>query len=718
MNIALSLNTAIKNKASSEDFATMNSTMIPSSITIDDFVAHISEGYAFTPAYLKKRGETYAHRNTESFVSAQLIAVDIDNSIEEVVSVKNIESESNVEQKLQRRVKRRRTENEGYVSIADVMRDEFVMNNLWCLYTSPSHKEDWHRFRLVFCLPEPIRDHVVYRRFVQAFIERFDADPVPSSAVSIFYGSTTAIVEARGNVLSLDTLERIMARREAVRSEERKTAIGVIGTPDPDVVRAMLERIPKKVSYMEWVKIISAIADRFDEETTVQLVEEWSAGYEGEVAYKVRHKLETIHFGTLVFIAKQYGWMPSPEFYAGFTAKEKHVVMTQLEQLASALYGWRYNVISGFVQYLDYEETYAGWQNADDRFVKSLLRRIRQEGLTVKIDQLWEILDSDFVPTFNPFVSYFESLPEWDGDDRIEQLVDAIPIVGHDGEERIRLANLVFKRWLIGAVACSVWNKPNHICPILQGDQGVGKTMFFEKIIPPELEDYVYSGDMGSDKDSAFRLADNFLIIDDELSSTNHKEVETIKRLVTQSFIKHRRPYARLAEARKRTASFCGTGNKSEFLTDETGSRRFPVIRADADIDRSVIEAMDKRQLWAQALYLYNKGERHWFDREEQNMIEDSNKMYQSTKIEDDLFIRYFSPASKDEEGARHMTALEILSEINRIREQSGESILPITQTAKRAMGMALAKHKAEKYGKRYGKKIIEGYAVKRDVLT
>ena len=50
-----------------------------------------------------------------------------------------------------------------------------------------------------------------------------------------------------------------------------------------------------------------------------------------------------------------------------------------------------------------------------DRDVNSLWSAMSKTGVNVKLQHLYSVLCSDFVPRWNPFEEYFYSLPEWDG---------------------------------------------------------------------------------------------------------------------------------------------------------------------------------------------------------------------------------------------------------------------------------------------------------------
>lgn len=97
------------------------------------------------------------------------------------------------------------------------------------------------------------------------------------------------------------------------------------------------------------------------------------------------------------------------------------------------------------------------------------------------------------------------------------------------------------------------------------------------------------------------------------LAMTKTKEQEAVKAFLTRQKDRYRTPYDKRPEDRPRQCIFVGTTNKERFLTDVTGNRRFLPVKVNQsgyDIFDN-IDALreDIRQCWAEAKYLFDRGE-------------------------------------------------------------------------------------------------------------
>jgi len=76
-------------------------------------------------------------------------------------------------------------------------------------------------------------------------------------------------------------------------------------------------------------------------------------------------------------------------------------------------YGSRYNDVLGRVEIQHRNDK--NWEILDDYQFNSIHRHIYNKGGQIGQQTLHGLLQSDFVPRFDPFVDYFKNLPKWNG---------------------------------------------------------------------------------------------------------------------------------------------------------------------------------------------------------------------------------------------------------------------------------------------------------------
>lgn len=192
---------------------------------------------------------------------------------------------------------------------------------------------------------------------------------------------------------------------------------------------------------------------------------------------------------------------------------------------------------------------------------------------------------------FHPVRDYLNSLPNWDGADRIKQLALYFK---HDGNFARWL-----EIWLAGAVRRAMTGK-HHPMLALRGGQGIGKS-FFSKWLCPLDEFYNDSGIHPDQKDSRLKILTSWIWEVGEIgASTRRSDIDAIKAFLSLETIRDRKPYGRHEIVKPALASFIGTVN-GDFLVDKTGNRRFLTVGIES-IDWGYTENIDKGQLWAQAV--------------------------------------------------------------------------------------------------------------------
>lgn len=285
----------------------------------------------------------------------------------------------------------------------------------------------------------------------------------------------------------------------------------------------------------------------------------------------------------------------------------------------------RKNLLTGVAEYRE--------KFSDDQRFKPLTEEVRND-MTLRATELglksWDrdvnrFIDSTRIEQFDPVNTWLDKLPVWDGHDYIADVAKRVPTSQPHWEKYLKF-------WFVGMVG--QWRESdkqltgNALTPLLIGRQGCGKTRFCKILLPPELRDY-YNDKLNFKNEFDLNIAlTSFALINiDEFDKTTNSQQIVLKYLLSSSDVKFRPPYGKTIKQYRRYTSFIGTTNQLKPLVDPTGSRRFVCVGVDGNIDFT--DNLNHRQLFAQALYLFNNGERFWLNDAEIAELIRENEPYQ-----------------------------------------------------------------------------------------
>ncbi len=339
-----------------------------------------------------------------------------------------------------------------------------------------------------------------------------------------------------------------------------------------------------------------------------------------------------------------------------------------VEEIKSFLDGHislRFNEITSRVEYeIPADNTDAHrFIPVNDRIVNSLWSQMSTI-TRVNIQDMYRVIESDYVPVFNPFKAYLNNLcksvksvgvqdkkQSVGENDYIRELAQTVRVKG--GEQEQMLWHLYLKKWLVGMVASWISDDVvNNVILVLIGEQGAYKTTWFNYLLPPPLKQYFYTKTNANrmSKDDILTLAQYALVCCEELDTMRPAELNQLKAAVTMPSIDERAAYAHYHEHRKHIASFCGTGNNTQFLSDPTGNRRWLPFEVESIVSPRE-HPFHYEGIYSQALALYKSGFQYWFTKEEIQELNRHNKQFETPHLERELVSLYFRVPKEDENG-------------------------------------------------------------------
>jgi len=265
---------------------------------------------------------------------------------------------------------------------------------------------------------------------------------------------------------------------------------------------------------------------------------------------------------------------------------------------------------------------------------------LQREGILVKTNIAAEAVRRVAMDlTFNPVKNYMNKLV-WDGKPRLDSM-----LAQYFSSEDSEYTRAVGSCWLKSAVA-RVYQPGCQADSmlVLQGKQGILKSGGLRILGEPWFSDHI--SEMGS-KDSRIETAGRLIIEISELDSMRRSRLEAIKAFIPCRFDIFRPPYGRVTTEVPRSCIFAGTTNSDTPLTDESGNRRFWVVRCGNVVDVQSLRR-DKDQLWAEAVARYKGGERWHLDSAHLNNLAtaEADKAYE-TGAWDDVIITWAENPTK-----------------------------------------------------------------------
>ena len=358
-------------------------------------------------------------------------------------------------------------------------------------------------------------------------------------------------------------------------------------------------------------------------------------------------------------------------------------------------YEFRFNVLTEATEFRHLSDEGNGtFRPATERDLNAICLEAHRHGIDCWDRDVARMVHSADVREYHPFRLYFQRLPTWDGRDRLHDLATRVS----DSPLWIQ----AFHRWMLGLAAqwagLSDGLHAHSTAPLLVSDeQGLGKSTFCRALLPPELQAYYTdSVDLARPDKVERQLTEMGLLNLDEFDRIPEKKHPLLKNLMQLSALNLRKAYRRHSQALPRIASFIGTSNSRELLSDPSGSRRFICVLVKHPIDSTGI---DHAQIYAQLKAELENGERYWFSHGEENALRLHNAAFYRICPAGEVLRRYYRAAQPGEK-VRPLSLPEIFARLRRLEPgaMAGVTLPKLAQALVAAGVQKIHTH----YGNRY----------------
>lgn len=306
---------------------------------LDDVIHHIQQGHAICAGLLGGKW-----RSKASFAGSYWVLAEIDNAAllkdEEGNVVKGDDGKGIKVYQHQ-------------MTLDEAVVHPFISQHCSLIYTTPSHTPDWHRFRLVFLLPEYVADIEVYEAMVRLLLEQLPHDPACKDGVRVFYGNTKAefpLINPDA-CLPADWMEQAIAHAEQEKQRKaeqqricqlKREQFRQICQDEDWNVDALIEqaltyippRTPGSGNYDECRQVLMALVDHYGAIEAEAIAEHWSPSINGDT-WNIPQKIKSfrrsgITIGSLFHIAQQYGFRFPERKKQEWSKSKRHAIIPRM----------------------------------------------------------------------------------------------------------------------------------------------------------------------------------------------------------------------------------------------------------------------------------------------------------------------------------------------------------------------------------------------------
>ena len=298
-----------------------------------------------------------------------------------------------------------------------------------------------------------------------------------------------------------------------------------------------------------------------------------------------------------------------------------------------SLYDFRRDVITHKIEHKP-KGSLNDWELCESN---NLYLDLQHNGIDFRKDAIKCLIGSRYVPDYNPFEAYFNSLAKWDGVNYFELLADYV--VTDDRQFFVTMMEKQFVRAIKCALDDSFYNRV--VMVFENRAQETGKSRFI-RYLNPFGDNYYTEETLTGDKDTQITLTETFIYNLDDLDDFDKVGgLGKLKSTLAKYSVNVRLPYGEQKVKMYRRCSFFGSSNRTEFLKDDLNTRW--IIFKVKMLDMNLFKELDIHRLWEQAWHKYHSEYFEWdLTIEERQRREERNLLYKVSVLEEQILAEHF----------------------------------------------------------------------------
>lgn len=295
-----------------------------------------------------------------------------------------------------------------------------------------------------------------------------------------------------------------------------------------------------------------------------------------------------------------------------------------------------------------------------------------EDGLSINKSLINSIIQSpNHSEHFNPITEYLDSLRgKYKGNSQIDYLIGCLQLPNKEDQKRI---TYIVRKWLMATAACVMGKRANDVAlGIISDRAGIGKTTFFEELIPLSLRKYMGTVIKNNNNTLPVQYFSNRILLNfDELSAITANTENQFKQLMSSETVVVPVAGSRRNKQVQRIASVCFTSNKTAeqggFIksSDPGMLRRLAVVEVESIKDYR--EDLNQDMLWAEVVMMIEGGFDFEWNQDDFKYFTNANKKYIVTTNAMRLVRMYYEvPGDKDK--VRYVSSRDLLLELKKMK--------------------------------------------------